>query len=127
MCHVILLMPVLGLVVFWIWPLSVALPIYLVILAVSGTVYAAIMKAMHRPVTTGTEGLIGRHVQVIEWSGHSGHVRVQGAIWRSESDEQFQAGDTADIGAVEGLTLIIVRGFPSSGRPKIKGHSCRIF
>ncbi len=109
MCHLILLMPLIGLVVFWIWPLSIALPVYLVILTVSGMIYWLIMKSMHRPVTTGPEGMIGKVVSVIDMSHHIGHVRAGGAIWRAESNDSLHAGDKATILGVENLTLRVGR------------------
>ena len=107
MCHLILLMPVIGLIVFWIWPLSTALPVYLVILSLTGLVYFALTRAMHRPVVTGKEGLIGKSVDVIDMSGHSGHVRFQGEIWQAFSEDSLQKGNKATIVGVKGLTLRI--------------------
>jgi membrane protein implicated in regulation of membrane protease activity len=109
MCHLILLMPIIGLVVFWIWPLSVALPVYLVILTTSAMVYAAIMRSMHRRVKTGAEGMIGEPVEVIDMTGRGGHVRVDGEIWQAKSNEPFREGDEAVVLAVNGLTLTIGR------------------
>jgi membrane-bound serine protease (ClpP class) len=107
MCHLILLMPVLGLVVFWIWPLSTALPIYLVILVTSISLWFAIMKAMHRPVVTGSEGMVGKTARVIQMTNHTGQVHVEGAIWEAVSDDDLRPGDKARIIGVDGLTLKI--------------------
>ena len=35
MCHLVLLMPLIGLTVFWVSPINIATPIYLVILVLS--------------------------------------------------------------------------------------------
>jgi len=107
MCHIILLMPVIGLVVFWIWPLSIAIPVYLVILVISITLYIAIMRAMSRPAVTGSEGLVGKSVEVIDMSGLKGHVRVENEIWDARADEPLQNGDEAHVIAVQGMTLKI--------------------
>ena len=107
MCHLILLLPIIGLVVFWIWPLSVALPVYIAILVISGTMYWMILKSMRRPVTTGTRGMIGKSVEVIDMSNHVGHVRAGGAIWNAESSDSLRAGDKATILGVDDLTLRI--------------------
>lgn len=45
MCHLILLTPVFSLAVFWIWPLTVAGPVYAVVVALSLWMYALIMRA----------------------------------------------------------------------------------
>jgi membrane protein implicated in regulation of membrane protease activity len=107
MCHLILLMPVVGLVVFWLLPLSVALPIYLVILILSGLLYYTLMRAMHRPVVTGVEGLVGKPVKVLKMSGHRGKIRFQGAIWQAVSDDILHKGDTAQVLGMDGLTIKI--------------------
>ena len=116
MCHLILLMPVIGLIVFWIWPFDTAMPVYLVILTISGLLYAAIMKSMRRPVTTGSEGLRGERVVVMEMRGHEGRVRLHGAIWRAVTDDDLRPSEPARVVAVNGLTLKIKReGAASTG------------
>jgi len=58
MCHVILLLLFFGLPVFWLRPLSMALPVYLLILLLSAWVYYYTIAAMCRDVTEGA-GLHG--------------------------------------------------------------------
>jgi len=125
MCHVILALPVIGLAVFWIWPLSIALPVYLVILSISGLFYFAILKAMHRPVVTGRAGLIGRPVDVLDVSGRSGHVRLLGEIWRAVFDDLLRQGDRAWVVGVTGLTLRIAKQPPAPTRPGRQVHCAR--
>lgn len=105
MCHLILMMPVIGLGVYWILPFSTAFPLYLVIVALSGFIYFKIMRAMkHRP-ESGTEAMIDHTVEVIETNGHSSRVIFDGEIWEAESDELLKKGEQVEILAVEGLTL----------------------
>ncbi len=107
MYHLVLLMPIIGLIVFWIWPLSIALPVYAAILIVSGLLWAVLLKAMHRPVTTGEESMIGQAVTVLDTSeqDHVGHVRIRGAIWRITAETTLHRGDKVQIIGVDGLTL----------------------
>jgi membrane protein implicated in regulation of membrane protease activity len=105
MCHLILLMPVIGLAAFWIWPFDIALPVYLIILAVSGLFYAAIMKSMRRKVVTGREGLRDQVVDVIQMSGHVGSVRLHATVWRAVSEDDLRPGDHARVIGVDSLTL----------------------
>lgn len=105
MCHFALMMPVLGLGVFWLAPLDMALPIYGIILAVSLAIYIPMMRAMQRPVETGAEGMLHKIDSVIEPIHPEGRVKVHGEIWQATSAEELQAGDRAEIIAVEGLTL----------------------
>jgi membrane-bound serine protease (ClpP class) len=115
MCHLILMMPVIGLGVFWIWPFATALPVYLVILLLSAFVYFAMIRAMHRPVVTGAGGLIGQIADVSDTNGHEGHVHVHGEIWRAVSDDLVEPGGKAVIVRIDGMTLEIRK---SSGQPR---------
>jgi len=105
MCHVVLMMPVLGLGVFWIWPLSVALPIYLVIFLLSGLVYSALLRASNHPVKTGREGLMQESAEVIEPVNPKGRIRVHGELWQAISSEDLRTGDRVKVVGVNGLTL----------------------
>lgn len=102
-------MPLIGLVVFWIWPLSIALPVYLLIFLISIMVYLALLKAMQRPVVTGREGLIGKSVEIMDISGDSGHVRVHGEIWDAVFEGTFRITDKGKIKDIRGKTLILER------------------
>ncbi len=112
MCHIILLLPIISLILFWVLPLVYALPIYVVILVMSGLLYYAMIKAMSCGVTTGKEGLIGEPVEIIEMSGHHGRVRVHGEIWQAESDDVLQKGDKARVVEVDDMVLRIAKETP---------------
>ncbi|MFQ5864937.1 MAG: NfeD family protein [bacterium] len=123
MCHLVLMMPVLGLAVFWFLRFSLALPAYVVILILSALVYLVIMQAMKKSVQTGPEGLLHEMVEVLEPLRLEGHVRVHGEIWKAESSEPLRKGDRAEIVGVEGLTLKVrsykeehLPGFRKPGR-----------
>lgn len=51
MCHFLLLLPVLALPAFWIWPLETALPVYASAVAVALAVYALAYKGSCRSRT----------------------------------------------------------------------------
>jgi len=55
MCHIILMMPILALPLFWVLPLSIAAPVYGVILLLSSWLYYFTMQAMRRPTEIGSE------------------------------------------------------------------------
>jgi membrane protein implicated in regulation of membrane protease activity len=122
MCHLVLLLPIFGLIVFWIWPLSISLPVYLVILMLSGLIYFALLKAMHKPVVTGREGLIGESVDVIDMLNHNGHVRYEGEIWEAYSNDSLIKGDKAIILEINGLKLKIGKEHALSHSAEIKKH-----
>lgn len=109
MCHLILMLPLLGLVVFWVWPLSVAVPVYTVIVFVSLAIYYLILRAMHRPVITGREGIIQGTGWVIEVRKHQVRVRVRNELWNAESSDKLRPGDQVKIVGVDGLMLRVQR------------------
>ena len=84
MCHLVLLMPVISLSLFWIAPMGFAVPGYLFILVLSIFLYWLITKAMKQPVRDGFQSLIGTEARVISRvdSGHAARylVRSQGEL-----------------------------------------------
>lgn len=106
MCHLILLMPIAGLGVFWLFPFAVAVPIYLVILSVSGVVYYVAMRAMHRSVQTGGEAMAHKIGEVVDARTGHGRVEVEGEVWRALSVEQLHKGERVEVlGVTDRLTL----------------------
>jgi membrane-bound serine protease (ClpP class) len=73
-------------------------------LMVAGIVYMA-TRAMHHPVATGTQGMIGASTEVVADFTGKGKVRYGGELWNARSDRPLRAGDVARIVKVEGLTL----------------------
>lgn len=109
MCHLILMMPVLGLPVFWLWPISVAAPVYAVIVVLSAVLYFFTMRAMRRPVHTGSEELLRSIGEVVEARERLARVRVHGEIWNVGSSEKLHKSDRVKVLSVDGLTLRVQR------------------
>lgn len=105
MCHLVLLLPVFGLVVFWLFPLPVAAPIYMLILAFSVWMYRAIMQAMNRPVVTGSEGMVGQIGEVVDVSRNFFGILVHGEIWKAKSASVVRKGQRVRVIGLEGLVL----------------------
>jgi len=108
-CHLILLLPLLALPLFWLTPLSVALPAYVAVLGLSGGIYLLAIRAMHRPVQTGTEALLHRRGEVLGKEGNLFRVRVGSELWNAESKENMHSGDRVEVEAVEELRLRVRR------------------
>lgn len=125
MCHLILMMPILGLAVFWFWPTSEALPIYTMILLLSAVVYFVIMRAMMRPAQTGREGMLHEIAEVIEPINSKGHVRVHGEIWQAVCSDSLRKGDHAEVIGMNGLTLRVKR-FQDVQRQTLPASHCSI-
>lgn len=104
-CHLLLIMPVLGLGLFAVLPLGIALPTYVAVASVSLGVYWAVFQAMHRPVTTGREGMIGAHAEVVTDLSPAGRVRYRGELWRAVASEPIPAGSRVVIVGVDGMQV----------------------
>ena len=105
MCHVLLLLPLLALPVFWLMPFAAALPVYGVVLASSAAIYWYAIQAMRRPVETGAEGMVGEIGEVIESRGANLFVRARSETWHAKSASPLRDGDRVKVVAVEDLTL----------------------
>lgn len=119
MMMLIMAMPLVGLVFFELWPLAVALPIYLTLTAISLVFDVLMMKAMRQRVRTGLEAIVGRHVRVLSWQGSDGQVSYQGEIWsaHSPSSEDWTKGQEALVEDVDGLVLVVRDASPPEALP----------
>lgn len=114
MCHVLLLLPLLALPVFWLMPFAAALPVYGVVLASSAAIYWYAIQAMRRPVETGTEGMVGEIGEVIESRGANLFVRARSENWHAKSAAELREGDRVKVVAVEDLTLRVKKLEPDA-------------
>jgi len=113
MCRLILTLPVLGLTVFWLWPRSIAAPVYAVIVVISLFFYYLMMRAMRRPVATGREEILRKSGTVIEARERRIRVRVRNELWNAESSDKLRPGDTVKITGIQGLVLLVRRSDPA--------------
>jgi membrane protein implicated in regulation of membrane protease activity len=109
-CHVLLVLPLLALPVFWLLPPGFAVPIYAVVLLLSGGTYAAALKAMHKPVVTGKdaivhgEGVVERSVDGVL------SVRILGERWAARAEgQELVPGNHVTVVGMDGLTLCVKR------------------
>ena len=111
MCHLILLMPVLALPIFWLVPLDAAIPIYIVIVLISGFFYRLIAKSMGKQPETGSESLIGATAEVVTKLKPGGIaqylVRLGGELWSARCPDVLKEGETVSISAVDGTRLVV--------------------
>ena len=73
-------------------------------LAFMGVVWLA-TRSRRRPVTTGTDELIG-HLAVAEgdFQGH-GYVRIRGEVWQADSAAAVRGGQSVRVLGIDGLVL----------------------
>lgn len=102
-------LPVLGLVLFAIYPWQDALVPYILLVAVSGYFDWFMMRAMHMAPVTGQEGAAGSTAVVLRWHDKQGQVKWRGEIWRAYVREGRAPapGETVVIDKVSGLWLFV--------------------
>lgn len=111
MCHLFFALPLLALPVFWLSPLSVALPLYGVAAAVSLLAYAYAWKAWRMPRMNGLDAMPGMQGKVVVKGAREVTLLVHGELWSARADgEELAVGDTATVVAAEGLMLRVRRG-----------------
>lgn len=80
-------------------------------------------KARSRPVMTGWEELLGMTGDVRSGLNPTGHIFIDGALWRAELSREALAagpvpiGESVRVESVRGLTLIVTRAMP--GEPPV--------
>lgn len=80
-----------------------------------------VYRAHRRPVQAGAEHLKGAQAEVIDWSGATGHVWLEGERWSARTDGSPPApGDRVAVAGMDGLT-VIVRPLGSSGNQPQSG------
>jgi membrane protein implicated in regulation of membrane protease activity len=106
-------MPVIGLPVFWLTPLTFAIPFYIFIVLISGLLYRAIAKSMRKPLQIGALKLIGSEAEVISRlsPGHSAQyvVRSGGEMWTARCADVLHPRETVSIAAIHGIGLVVER------------------
>ena len=123
MCHLILMMPLVGIGLFYVLPLAWAAPLYGVVLVVSTVLYGLIYHAHRRPVASGKESMLGREIVVAESFQDQGRVRYQNVLWKARSPEPLAEGDHATIVGMHGMTLLVQRA--RSGKSEVKSCGCK--
>ncbi|MFC1916824.1 NfeD family protein [Chloroflexota bacterium] len=127
MCHLVLLMPVIALPIFWLMPLNLAAPFYTVIALASGTLYWLIIRSMMKPIVTGAESLVGVSAEVVSRLSPNNYskylVRAGGELWIAHSDNSLQPGEKVNVTSVDGIKLVVAPG--NIDATKIKGSTVR--
>ncbi len=91
---------------FRVSPLLVAVLVALSLAFVLWVVRLAV-RSWRARVSFGSDAMIGAPVEVLDWSGTEGHVRVNGERWRATGPESLAPGGRALVTGVSGLTLAV--------------------
>lgn len=118
MCHVLWMLPIFGLPLFWVLDFSVALPVYLGMLALSGVVMLLTIRSLRQPPSSGIEGMRGGIAEVVETIRTRGRVRYHNELWYAAAREPIEVGTVVRIVGNKGLCLVVEKVPASRG----EGH-----
>ncbi len=105
MHHLLLLLPLVGLVLFIYLVWQVALPLYVIVLIATLALYWKIIKAQRRTPVVGKRAMIGDPAVVVSVKEGQMEVDYQGEIWRAVSSQPLHVDQKVIIEGVEGLIL----------------------
>jgi membrane protein implicated in regulation of membrane protease activity len=115
--HLILLLPILALGLFFVFRWQIALILYIPILLGSLAVFLKVLHAQRQPRTTAEEAMIGAGAVVVEVRKGGALVEYQGEIWQAVSTVPLHPHEEVLIQAVNGLSLTVTpRASASRGR-----------
>jgi membrane-bound ClpP family serine protease len=118
------MMPILALPLFWLFDFSVALPLYLVILALSGIVMLITMQSLRQPISSGIEGMRGEVAEVVEAIRSRGRVRYHNELWYAAAREPLEVGETVRIVGNKGLCLLVEKLSDEPDAEEKATHHC---
>lgn len=106
MCHLMLMLPVIALPVFWLLPAGDAGVVYAAVTAASVGMYWLILQAMRAPVVTGVEALLHKTGTVRSVDGRRASIWVASELWSTETEPgALNVGDAVEIVGTVGLVL----------------------
>jgi len=92
--------PFLRLSLAWVLPATVVTALFFIFIIGAG------IRAQRLPARSGTGAMIGQTVTALERiDAKGGRVFIEGEYWNALSDETVEAGQVAEIVAMDGLTL----------------------
>jgi membrane protein implicated in regulation of membrane protease activity len=105
MHHLLLFLPLLALILFYLLPWQVASPFYALILVGSIIGYWKALQAQRQPPVMGSKAMIGDGAVVVKAEKGELEVEYKGEIWNAVSPQPLQLGHEVIIEKVEGLIL----------------------
>lgn len=114
MCHLVLLLPVVALPIFWLLPPSQSIPIYAAVLLLAVGVYACAIKAMRMPLAQEARltSAVGKVTAIESRGGY--RVEILGESWEADSLKPLQQGDRVRVTGRDGLTLRVEKAIAGS-------------
>jgi membrane protein implicated in regulation of membrane protease activity len=104
----IMFAPIFALVLFWVLPFRMALPIYTPIFIFGFIVNFKMMQSMSLPVKTGLEEMIGQEAVAIDDIDPEGKVRINSELWAATAKGgRYEQGEKVKIIGAQGLVLVV--------------------
>ena len=110
MCHLIFLIPLVGLPLFWLLPLGYALLINVLLWIVSGLLGYKVVRAMMKSPKDGFKSLIGSEATVVseDSQGYGQYlVKAGHELWTALSTETLRPGEKVQVAATDGIKLVV--------------------
>lgn len=107
LCHLLFLMPLLGLGLFFFLPFWMALPAYSLSLGISALVFYRVIEDKKIPAKNGPEGLVDTESVVVK-GGEEPVVRCRNELWGANSSSPLAKGTRVRILRVEGMKLSVL-------------------
>lgn len=118
MCHLIFLVPLAGIPLFWLLPLEYALAINASLWLVVGLVGYKVVRAMMMSPDDGFKSLVGTEAMVVaaEGQGYGQYlVKAGHELWTARCAERLQPGERVKVKAADGIKLVVQRVSPETG------------
>ena len=112
MCHLIFLVPLAGVPLFWLIPLEYALPVNALLWIVFSLLGYKVVKAMMMSPKDGFRSLIGTEATVVsaESQGYGQYlVKAGHELWTAHCSETLRLGERVKIATAEGIKLVVKR------------------
>ena len=112
MCHLIFLVPIAGIPLFWIFPLEYTLPINILLWIVFGLLGYKVVRAMMRPPEDGFKSLVGTDAIVVsaESQGYGQYlVKAGHELWTARGIGPLRPGERVKVTAADGIKLVVRR------------------
>lgn len=107
-CHLLLLLPVAGLGLFFVLPWPVALALNALLTAIAVGIAVPAVQALRRPALTGMEAMVGQVAEAATEIEREGLVRHGGELWTATADgHRISKGARVSIVGVQGTKLAV--------------------
>ena len=110
MCHLIFLVPLAGIPLFWILPFGYALLINILLWIVFGTIGYKIVRAMMSPPKDDFKSLVGTEATVVSTENRfPGQylVKANHELWTARCAAALQLGERVRVTATNGNALVV--------------------